>query len=428
MKLQELLQKRSDTLTRMRAILDLVEDEKREMTEDEDKEYKTLDGSIDKQNEAIEREKKLMEMETRKAEVVNPLPNFVVKKHGDKDPEKEFSNVGEYFWAIAARHFDHRRDSRLEALTEQREQSFGTGSAGGFALPEQFKPEIWNIMPQEAIVKPRATVLPAGDPPDAKLVMPSLDQTAAQNIYGGVVMTHSGEAVTLIETDLKLRQITMEPKKIGAYLVCTNELLNNWSACSAFVTGQLTKARVGQEDYDFLRGDGVNKSLGVINSPAAIVYNRATASLIDFVDIYGMLARFRGSNPVWLGSQTIIPELASMTDAGTHAVWLGGPGGSLSGAQGPLPSTLMGIPLVFVDRLPALGTKGDLMLVDLSAYLIKEGSGPDVAISTELYFLTDRVIFRVTWRVDGKPWMTEPIGLEGATTSTVSPFVILGTP
>jgi HK97 family phage major capsid protein len=369
-----------------------------------------------------------MDMETRKEEVVNPLPNFVVKKHGDKDPEKEFRNIGEYFWAISARHFDHRSDKRLEALTEQREQSFGTGSAGGFALPEQFKPEIWNIMPQEAIVKPRATVLPAGSPPDAKLIMPSLDQTAAQNIYGGVVMTHSGEAVTLIETDMKLRQITMEPKKIGAYLVCTNELLNNWDACSSFISGQLTKARVGQEDYDFLRGDGVNKSLGVINSPAAVTYARATASLIDFVDIYGMLARFRGSNPVWLGSQTIIPELASMTDAGTHAVWLGGPGGSLSGAQGPLPSTLMGIPLVFVDRLPALGAKGDLMLVDLSAYLIKEGSGPDVAISTELYFLTDRVIFRVTWRVDGKPWMIEPIGLEGATTSTVSPFVILGTP
>jgi HK97 family phage major capsid protein len=97
MKLQELLQKRSDTLTRMRAILDLVEDEKRDMTEDESKEYKTLDASIDKLNEVIEREKKLIDMESRKVEVINP---FIVKKHGDKDPEKEFTNIGEYFWAF----------------------------------------------------------------------------------------------------------------------------------------------------------------------------------------------------------------------------------------------------------------------------------------------------------------------------------------
>ena len=265
MKLQELLQKRSDTLTRMRAILDLAEDEKRDMTEDEGKEYKTLDESIDKQNAAIEREKKLMEMETRKIEVVNPLPNFEVRKFGDgPDPDKEFRNMGEFAWAVASHRKYGRQDKRLNALAEESEkraQTMGTGAEGGFALPEQFRPEVWQVMPQEAIVKNRATVLPAGDPPDAKLIMPALNQTAAENIYGGVVMTHGGEAVTLTETDATLKQITMEPKKIGAYIVCTNELLNNWAACSSFITGQMQKARIGQEDYDFMRGDGVNKAI-----------------------------------------------------------------------------------------------------------------------------------------------------------------------
>ena len=141
-----------------------------------------------------------------------------------------------------------------------------------------------------------------------------------------------------------------------------------------------------------------------------------------------MLARAKmGGGMVWLASQTIIPQLAAMVDAGTHAVWLGGADAN-GAAQFAMPSSLMGYPLIFCDRLPVLGTKGDLNLVDLSYYLIKEGSGPDFAVSTELLFLTDRVVFRVTWRVDGKPWLTEPIGLEGATTSTVSPFVILDTP
>jgi HK97 family phage major capsid protein len=297
---------------------------------------------------------------------------------------------------------------------------------GGFALPEQFKPEIWQVAPQEAIVKPRATVIPAGDPPDAKLTMPSLDQTAAQNVYGGVVMTHTGEALALTETDAHLRQITMEPKKIAGYIVCTNELLNNWGAASSFITGQMSKARVGQEDYDFLRGNGVNKSIGVLNSPARITVTRSAANTIAWIDVYSMYARAKfGGNLVWLVSQTAIPQLVTIVDAGNHSIWLGG--ALMGNARETMPSTLMGFPVVFADRLPALGTEGDIILADLSYYLVKEGSGPDVALSTELLFLTDRVVFRVTWRVDGKPWLTEPIGLEGNVASTVSPFVTLST-
>lgn len=429
-KIEQLRKELADTLKGMRDILDTCDTEKRKRTEDEDKEYKRLDALVDDVKARIKEEERLAEIEAESRKVVNPLPNFEIRKFGDgPDPEKEFRNIGEFAWAVASHRKYGRQDKRLDALAqeaEQRAQTMGTGAEGGFALPEQFRPEIWQVMPQEAVIKPRATVIPAGDPPDAKLIMPALDQTSAENIYGGVIMTHGGEAVTLTETDAKLKQITMEPKKIGAYIVCTNELLNNWTACSSFITGQMQKARVGQEDYDFMRGDGVNKSIGFINAPAAIPFNRAGANAIAFADAYGMLAKAKqGGSLVWLASQTVIPQLAAMVDAGSHSVWLGGPGGSLSGAQGALPSTLLGYPLVFCDRLPALGTKGDLCLVDLSYYLVKEGSGPEFAVSTELLFLTDRVVFRVTWRVDGKPWLTEAIGLEGDTTKTVSPFVIL---
>ena len=428
-KLEQFRKELADTLKGMRDILDLCDTEKRKRTEDEDTEYKRLDALVDEIKDRIKGEERLQEIEAESKRVVNPLPNFEVRKFGDDiDPDKQFRNMGEFAFAVASHRKYGRQDKRLDALAEQAEQraqSMGTGSEGGFALPEQFRPEIWQVMPQEAIVKPRATVLPAGSPPDAKLIMPALDQTSAENIYGGVIMTHGGEAVTLTETDAKLKQITMEPKKIGAYIVCTNELLNNWDACSSFITGQMQKARVGQEDYDFMRGDGVNKALGFINAPAAIGFSRAGAGAIAFADVYGMLARAKmGSSLVWLASQTIIPQLAALVDSGTHAVWLGGKDAN-GAAANAMPSSLMGYPLIFCDRLPPLGTKGDLNLVDLSYYLVKEGSGPEFAVSTELLFLTDRVVFRVTWRVDGKPWLTEALGLEGSTTNTVSPFVIL---
>ena len=89
---------------------------------------------------------------------------------------------------------------------------------------------------------------------------------------------------------------------------------------------------------------------------------------------------------------------------------------------------LYGFPVLFHDRSPALGTKGDLVLADLSAYLIKDGSGPMVAVSEHFRFQNDEVAFRLVFNVDGQPWLNEPIALEGSTANTVSPFIVLDTP
>jgi HK97 family phage major capsid protein len=428
-KLAELRQKKTDSIKRMRELLDLAETEKRDLTADETKEYDGLDKGIDVIDAAIVKEERLMakEEEMRKAaQIVNPLPTEMRVNIDHKlpvDPEKEFRNIGEYFYAIGDIK-NGRRDKRLD-LMEEREQQMGVGAKGGFALPEQFKGDILSVASQEAVVRPRATVIPAGSPPDSKLTMPALDQTSAQNIYGGVVVTHTGESLTMTETDANLRQVSLEPKEMTAYIVVSDKLLTNWDACSAFITTQLRKAMSGAEDYDFIRGNGVNRATGYINHAAAVVYSRAGASAIAFADVYGMLARAKmGGSMAWIASQTIIPQLAAMVDAGTHAVWLGGKDAN-GAAANSMPSTLMGFPILFADRCPALGSKGDLSLVDLSYYLVKDGSGPFVAQSTELLFLSNRTVFKVRWNVDGHPWLTEPIPLEGSTANTVSPFVVL---
>lgn len=425
--LHELIAQRKEILDAMKETLDTCEQRKRMMTKEEREVYEKNDREVDRINELIRGLQKIDNNNIGKDMIINPFPGYTNARSTDNGG---FENIGELFNAVYRFRKEGVRDDRLEALRpDTRQQSMGTGSEGGFALPEQFRPEIWQAATQQGIVRPRATVIPAGDPPDAKLIMPALDQTGAQNNFGGITFTHSGENVTLVETDMALRQVTMEPKKIAGYIVTSNELLNNWSASSAVISGMMAKAMAAQEDYDFMRGSGINQSIGFINSPAAIGYNRAGANGVTFADVYGMLARAKMGNPlVWLASQTIIPQLAGMTDAGSHAVWTGSRADNLTGAAQAMPSTLFGFPLFFCDRLPALGTKGDLNLVDLSYYLIKDGSAMRVDLATELLFLTDRSIFRITWRVDGKPWLTEPLTLEGDSSQTVSPFVILDTP
>ncbi|NIT54825.1 MAG: phage major capsid protein [Aliifodinibius sp.] len=83
------------------------------------------------------------------------------------------------------------------------------------------------------------------------------------------------------------------------------------------------------------------------------------------------------------------------------------------------------MPILWNDRSAALGSTGDLVLADFDYYLIKDGSGPRVDISTEYKFTTDESCFRIVWYVDGNSWLSRAIPLEGSTSNTVSPIVVL---
>jgi HK97 family phage major capsid protein len=107
-----------------------------------------------------------------------------------------------------------------------------------------------------------------------------------------------------------------------------------------------------------------------------------------------------------------------MVDAGSSLIWQ-------PNAREAVPQSIFGIPLTYNQRSPILGSKGDLVLADLSYYLIKDGSGPIVSASQETYYTTNRTLFKIVWNVDGQPWLKKPIPLEKSATSLISPFVAL---
>ena len=127
-----------------------------------------------------------------------------------------------------------------------------------------------------------------------------------------------------------------------------------------------------------------------------------------------------GGSFVWIASQTTLPQLMQLQGGNSENIFI-------FNAAAPIPASLLGIPVLFHDRSVALGTVGDLILCDLSYYLIKEGSGPFVATSENVgsTFLTGLTTIKITNNVDGKSWLSLPLPLEGSTSNTVSPFVVL---
>jgi HK97 family phage major capsid protein len=407
-RLEQLRAKYAEIIEKMRGILAKADEEKRDLTDEETRAYEQFEAETEKVKKDVAREERLSvaELELRRR-VDDPLRPPVTRA----TPDRDFRDMGEFLHSIRY----NPSDPRLHV----RAQSLGVGESGGFAVPPQFIPTLLQVTPQQAIWRPRCTVIPAGDSPDTDVSMPALDQSADQNMYAGVTVAATSEGAILTEADAKLREIEMKPEEIGAYVNITNKLLRNWSACSSVIQNLLRKALIAYEDTKVLTGTGVSQMLGILNSAARIAYSRATASQIAYADIRGMYARVKfGGSLIWVGSQTILPQIMNLQGGNSANIFVPDARENVSG-------TLLGIPLLLADRAPALGSEGDLGLYDPAYYLIKDGLGITISLSEHFLFTSNRTIFKALFSIDGKPWLHKPIPLEGSSSNTISPFVVL---
>jgi len=407
-RLKSLYDKRAMFVQQRQALLDKVIDENRGLTDEERAEQERLAGEIRKMNELIEIAK----------------TSFDLPPGGDGDGEpqptqEQFRDFGEFLEAVRFNPGDSRLQYRERPIgPEGRDMSMGVGAAGGVLVPEQFGALIQPIAPQDAVIRPRATVIPAGTPPDSAITLPAVDQSGALGVHSGVMVTWIAEAVTKPQTEPATREVKLEPQEVAAHVVLSDKLLRNAPAAGALVSTILRRAILAAEDQAFLAGTGIGQPAGIIGHPACINVVRTGAGAIVYLDIVAMYAAaLFGGRLVWIGSQTILPQLMTMVTPLGQLIWQ-------PSAREGAPGTLLGMPLILNSRSPILGALGDLMLVDLSYYLIKDGSPLTLAMSEHPRFTRNQTIIKAFWNVDGQPWLTTPLLLEDGV-STVSPFVCL---
>ena len=334
------------------------------------------------------------------------------KQHPAKEVLGDWRNFGEF---VA----DLRFAPEGKRMTQYKELNMTVGAQGAVLVPPQFRDTLLQITPQDAVVRPRATVIPAGDPPDADITMPALDQSGANGVYSGVTVTWIAEGALKHEDEPTFLEVTLSPFEVAAWTAVTDKLLRNAPAASQIVSTLLRRAILAAEDVAFLTGGGAGQPAGVLGHAATIVTARAGAGTITYPDLVGMYARALMGGPlVWVASPTTMPQLMTMVDAGGNLLWQ-------PNARDGSPGTLLGYPLIINQRSPVLGAEGDLLLADFNYYLIKDGSGIFVDASKHMLFTSNQTIIKAFWNVDGQPWMTTPLLLEDGV-STVSPFVALG--
>lgn len=296
------------------------------------------------------------------------------------------------------------------------------GETGGYLVPTEFLPRLLQVAAENAVIRPRATKIPMNG---RELNIPMLKQSAqpssgSTNFFGGVVASWTAEAGTLTETEPAFKNVKLVPHKLAGYTLASDELVaDNAIALEALLVRLFGEAIAWFEDYNFMNGNGVGKPLGIFNSPAILSVTRGTDAHFTMPDVGNMLAKFLPSSwgrGVWVMHPTVIPDLLDMRNTGNYPMWT-------LNIQGPLGTTLMGMPVVFSEKIAALGGNS-VLLADFSYYLVGDNGGTEIASSQHYKFINAQTTWRFVHRVDGQPWLDGPLYLQNAS-DQVSPFVYL---
>lgn len=344
-----------------------------------------------------------------------------------------FASTGEFFKAIARKNSVDASPEMAAKLAQLKNFSSDIPSDGGYLIPETLRSELLRVALEMSVVRPRARVIPMET---LRVPFPAIDSTTNVNsVYGGIAGYWTEEAGTLTESQARFGRIVLEARKLTAFAKVPSELMSDsLISFSALIDQLFPEALAFFEDIAFLTGSGVGQPLGVLNGAAAIPVTRDTSSAVTFTDVINMYARMLPQSlgrAVWMVSPSVMPQLLNMrmvqqNVAGTENVGVASPPLWLPGGQahsGPQ-MTLMGMPVVVSEKVPALGSAGDISLIDYGFYLIGDRQAMQARQSDERYFETDEIAFRIIERVDGRPWIQSAITPANGG-DTLSPIVKL---
>jgi HK97 family phage major capsid protein len=349
-----------------------------------------------------------------------------------KDHKGPFKSFGEQLLAIVKSSARGATiDNRLIAVQNASGANESVPSEGGFLVQQDFSSEIIkNIFETGQIAALCRRVGISQNSNSIKFNGIDESSRADGSRWGGVQAYWADEAATVTATKPKFRKMELTLSKLMALYYATDELLQDASAMDSILTQAFTDELRFKLDDAIFRGDGAGKPLGILKAGCLVTQakeNGQAADTVVFENVLNMWSRLLASsraNAVWLINQEIEPQLYGMYLAiGTGGVPVYLPANGISGSQY---ATLFGRPVIPVEHASALGDVGDIVLADMSKYLLADKGGMNFASSMHVQFIYDEMTFRVTYRVDGQPLFDKAITpYKGTASRTLSPFVAL---
>jgi len=342
-------------------------------------------------------------------------------------PRGGFSTLGEQLQAVArAGTPGGQTDPRLWNAAGLGET---VPSDGGFLVQQDFSERLLRGAFETGILAPRCNRISITSGANS-IRLPAPDETSrvSGSRWGGVQTSWLAEGAEATASKPKFRQIELNLKKLVGVCYLTDEILQD-SAVLETVVAQAFSDEIGfQLDDSIINGTGAGMPLGILNSGCLVeveAEESQAAGTILFENIVKMYSRMPARNrktACWLVNQQVETQLFTMSlmvGDGGAPVYL--PAGGAS--QEPY-SVLFGRPVIPIEQCSELGERGDIILADLSSYILAEKGGIQTDLSIHVRFLYDESVLRFVYRVDGQPSLAVPITpYKGA--DPVGPFVTL---
>jgi len=307
-------------------------------------------------------------------------------------------------------------------------QNESSGITGGYSVPPDFNLMIATTYEEESFWYQRATVVPMLSLETALPIPNASAQTAGTAPwFGGMDLGWVG---TPIATNTTFSQVRLTAKSLTGVITVSNDLAADMGpGGDEFLFTIFARGAAYYEELAFLQGTGVvaggsspqAQPQGVINAPGTVVITRKTTNQINQQDVNGLaaaLAPKSWTKAIWVCSPTALAQVMAITG------YVPNQQNGFDTDHVSAAGSLAGRPLFVTDKVPALGTQGDLGLYDPSQYVIGDRAELIVQASTENKFTNNQTVYRIWRRLDGTPIYGKPITLtDGAT--QVSSFVTL---
>jgi len=428
--------------------------EKRDLTEDEEKQMNALFDSFEATEEEIKRRERIQAQHERlaKAQPRKTDPNDIDPQNSGQQSQQGqgrrqahlsaqfedkgkggFRSFGEFATSVLiASSKTGKTDPRLIANAPTTVSQEDVGADGGFAVPPDFRQSIMEkVMAETSLISRTDQLQTASN----SVTFPK-DEVTPWDTTNGVQVYWEGENNQLSQSKIQLTSEQIKLNKLTALVPVTEELLQDAPTLDSYLRTKVPEKMDFAINDAIINGTGVGKPKGILNSACLITQAKDTAispnqatSTILYSNIVGMWSRLYGPcrpNAVWIVNQDIEPQLYQMAfdPNATSKVPVYLPPGGVSGSPY---GTLLGRPVIQSQACQTLGTKGDIYLVDLTRYLTLTktgGGGLRTDVSMHLWFDYDTLAYRFIFRVGGQPWWASTISPKNGS-NTLSCFVTL---
>jgi len=353
---------------------------------------------------------------TVQAGPVQGAPTTVVSGF-TKDPKFGFKSAGEFLQSIVKHGKNPMQDERLMGLAALQTSGTHTTINDGLMIPSEFAQGL--LINESGITDDWVSRMSVEQTSSNSK---TFKRSAANTTGGSTGLTASriAENTQMTASREVFETTTLPLAKLYAYSDVTEEDLNDVAWLESHLSMQAPKVIRAKFAGELLDGTGVGEALGMFNTNNAnkVAVTRTTSTDVVAADIAAMYARATiSSNSFWLINRDTMAKLPLMTVGDNTIVF------EQYYRNGTI-GFLNGLPVYQSEDCSALGTQGDVRLINPDGYRVLEKvGGSQFASSIHVRFDYDSTAFRWTHRINGIPWANAVYTpRKGA---TLSPFVEL---